>query len=266
MHAHIDDVPAVEMAPGVVERVLMGPDQSNPLARVEAKHYVLTNGGTVVFDEPMTEFQHYIISGSALVGGSLMHQDTGVFMPAGTHNPVNQMIGLRKHSISNIGEGETRIFTLAYKVPRPAFRWAKSRSKNLLQVPSKHQTGMGYTQLFTEEEHAVMGALRFHAVDMQTHTGHTHKHTIDKKTGKRKGGRNPEEAVYILRGTGETLFEDIVKSVRPGSFCWTPEGGEHGIYNPTDDILQYICMEFIHHDECWTERGYQGEKELVKWT
>jgi len=44
MHTHIDDVPAVEVAPGVVERVLMEPD--DPLARVKARHYVLTKGGT----------------------------------------------------------------------------------------------------------------------------------------------------------------------------------------------------------------------------
>ena len=266
MHVYIDDVPAVEIAPGVVERVLMEPKPDKPLDRVGAKHYVLTKGGTVVFDEPMTEFQHYIVSGCALIGRRLVYQDTGIFMPAGTHNPADQKRGLRRHSITNVGEGETRIFTLAYKVPRPAFRWAKSRSKNLYQVLTPHQTDMGYTQLFTEEEHAVMGALRMHAVDMQTHSGHTHKHRIDKKTGKRIGGRNPEEAIYILRGTGETLFEGVVKPVRPGSFCWTPEGGEHGIYNTTDDILQYICMEFIHHDECWTEREYQGEKSPTPWT
>jgi len=265
MHTHIDDVPAKEIAPGVVERILMEPDPDRPLDRVGARHYVLTNGGTVVFNEPMTEFQHYIVSGCALMGGRVVHQDTGMFMPAGTHDPESQNIGLRRHSITNAGESETRIFTLAYRVPRPAFRWAKSRTKNLYQVLTPHQTGMGYSQLFTEEEHAVMGALRMHAVDMQTHSGHTHKHVIDPKTGRRIGGRNPEEAIYILRGAGETMFEGVVKPVRPGSYCWTPEGEEHGIYNTSDDILEYICMEFVHHDDCWTERGYQGEKGLTEW-
>jgi len=60
MHVHIDDVEPVEIAPGVVERVLMKPEQSTPPG-FGARHYTLTNGGTVVFDEPMTEWQHYII-------------------------------------------------------------------------------------------------------------------------------------------------------------------------------------------------------------
>jgi len=261
MHTHIDDVPAVEIAPGVVERILMKKDPNNPFEHVEARHYTLTKGGTVVFDEEMTEFQHYIISGRTTRAPA----DTSLFMPAGSHRPVNQVRGLRTHSFTHAGEGETRIFTVAYRVPRPAFRWAKSRSKQLFQVLSPHQTGIGYTQLFTEEEHAVMGALRMHAVDMQTHPAGEHKGGFD-ETGKLRGHRNPEEIMFFLRGTGKAMAERIVYDVRPGSFLYTREGTEHGIWNTTDDILQYICMECIKHDKCWTEKGYQGEKSSTPWT
>ena len=253
MHVHIDDVPAVEIAPGVVERVLMRPDQSTPPG-FGARHYTLTNRGTVVFDEPMTEFQHYIISGH-VVGA---HQDTTIFVPAGDHNKAQQLAGKRKHSFTNWGEGETRIITLTHRVPRPAFRWAKSRRINLFEIPSPHAERWGVTQLFKEEAHAIMGALRMHAIDVQTHPGHHHhpKH------------RNPEgrlgEVLYFLRGTGEAIAEGVRYKVRPGSFCYSGMrrgelGGVHGIYNPTDDILQYFVVELVEQDKSWTGRGFHTE-------
>jgi len=253
MHVHIDDVEPVEITPGVVERVLMRPEDSVPPG-FGARHYVLTNGGTVVFDEPMTEWQHYIISGH-VVGA---HQDTAIFVPAGNHDKAQQLQGKCRHSFTQWGEGEARIITLLHRVPRPAFRWAKSRRINLFELPSPHAERWGATQLFKEEEHAIMGALRMHAIDVQTHPGHHHhpKH------------RNPEgrlgEVMYFLRGHGEAIAEGIRKEVRPGSFLHSGMrlgelGGVHGIYNPTDDILEYFVVELVEQDKSWTGRGFHGE-------
>lgn len=104
MHVNVSDVEGKEIAPGVVERVLVRPDQSVPPG-FSARHYVLTNGGRVVFDEPMTEFQHYIISG-CVVGA---HGDTAVFMPAGNHNKAQQIQGKCIHGFTHTGEGEARL-------------------------------------------------------------------------------------------------------------------------------------------------------------
>lgn len=268
MHHHIDDVKPVEIAPGVFERVLMRPEESRP-GGLGVRHYVVQEGATVTFEEPMTEFQHYVISGVGFYGANLVHGDTTIFAPAGTHSPANQKKGLRRHSISNVGEGDLRIFTLAYKVQRPAFRWAKSRVRNLHQVPTPHQTRYGYTQIITEEEHAIMGALKMHAVDIQTHPGGYGRGKVDPATGKKRGGRNPEEILYCLRGLGEFmggLEGGELRDARPGSFGYVSAGALHGIWHSTSDVLQYICMEFIEHDKSWTERGYQGEVRPEDWT
>jgi len=259
MYAHIDEVPAVEIAPGVIERILMNP-KNNIKQGFGARHYTLTKGGTVVFEEEMTEFQHYIISGCALAGKRLTHQDTAVFMAAGSHGPgPEQRLGLNRHGFAQIGESELRILTYSHKVPRPAFRWAKSRSRNLFEINSPHQDREGYSQPFTEEEHAVMGALRFHGVDIQTHPkGSIHGGRIDPNTGNWIGSRHNAESLYFLRGTGKSMEEGNIHDVSSGSFLFSRDFMPHGILNSTDDILQYIVMELVEHDKCWNGRLYQG--------
>ena len=260
MHVNVEDIKGKEIAPGVIERVLMTADQGDDEGMCSAYHYTLTDGGEFVIENEMTEYQHYIISGRTTRGTA----DTAIFAPAGTHDPVNQAKGLRVQRFKHVGEGETRIFVVAFQVPRPAFRWAKSRTRHLFQVLSPHQTSIGYSQIFTEEEHAIMGALRFHAVDIQTHPPGQHKGRFDAK-GELQGHRNPAEIMFFLRGTGKAMAEGVTYDVRPGSYLYTREGTLHGIWNPTDDILEYVCMELIEHDKTWTERGYQGETNRPAW-
>ncbi|MCK5347473.1 MAG: cupin domain-containing protein [Candidatus Heimdallarchaeota archaeon] len=261
MHRNIDDVAGIEISPGVFERVLMSKEEGDTEKMCSAHHYTLFDGGELVIENPMTEYQHYLISGRTTSGTA----DTAIFAPAGSHYPQNQAKGLRVHRLKHVGEGETRIFTVAHQVPRPAFRWAKSRTRHLFQVPSTHQTSISATQIFTEEEHAIMGALRFHAIDIQTHPPGQHKGTINEK-GEYIGHRNPAEIMYFLRGTGKAMAEGVMYDVRPGSYLYTREGTLHGIWNTTNDILEYICMELIEHDKSWTERGYQGETNRPVWT
>jgi mannose-6-phosphate isomerase-like protein (cupin superfamily) len=102
-------------------------------------------------------------------------------------------------------------------------------------------------QLITEEEHALMGALRMHALDVQTHPpmmiNPEHK--------------NPEEIMYILRGEGRAVCGDDSYMVSPGSLVYSREGEKHGIYNTSEKLpLQYFVLEFIEHDKMWSERGY----------
>ena len=63
MHVNVGDVRGREIAPGVVERVLMRWEEGDPEGMCCARHYTLSEGGTLIVEEPMTEFQHYIISG-----------------------------------------------------------------------------------------------------------------------------------------------------------------------------------------------------------
>lgn len=260
MHVNIEDIQGREISPGVIERVLMTKEQGDTEKMCSAHHYTLYDGGELVIENPMTEYQHYIITGRTDKGTA----DTAIFSPAGTHDPINQAKGLRVQRYKHLGEGETRIFTVAYQVPRPAFRWAKSRTRHLFQVPSPHQTSIGYSQIFTEEEHAIMGALRFHAVDIQTHPPGQHKGTLNEK-GEYIGHRNPAEIMFFLRGHGKAMAEGVLYDVQPGSYLYTREGTLHGIWNNSDGILEYICMELIEHDKSWTERGYQGETNRPAW-
>lgn len=107
-----------------------------------------------------------------------------------------------------------------------------------------------------------------HAIDIQTHPGGYGRGKIDPKTGKKIGGRNPEEILYCLRGFEEFmggLKGGDVSDAKPGSFGYVTEGSLHGIGHSTSDVFQYVCMEFIEHDKSWTERGYQGDVSPADW-
>ena len=240
MHVNIADVEEIKLSPEVVERVLLLPEQTDS-GDLTVKHHTLT-GGEIVFEEEGVEYQHYIISGCALKGGRFLHGDTGIFVPG------NSRFGEpHRHAFSHAGEGELRILTVIYKIPRPNFRWAKTRTKNLYQVEGS-LGGMYAQQLFTEEEHALMGALRMHSLDVQTHAPGVVLRTH----------RNPEEFGYILRGTGDVMSGDEWVKVRPGSLVYTGEGVPHAIKNSSGEHpLQYVAFEFTRQDESWTEMGYQ---------
>lgn len=247
MHVNINDIKCKEISPGVFERTLLRPENSMP-GGLGAKHYTLTSGGQVYFNEQLTEYQHYVILGCAKMNGphgDLLHQDSAWFLPCTSR--WNDSEPITKHSIVHGGEGEVRILTLTYKVPRPSFRWAKSRTHNLYKVPQYHSSKriVGYAQLFKEEEHAVLGALRMHALDIQTNTP-----GIELPDHK-----NPEEIMYILRGKGLGVSEGVEHQISAGSFLYTPEGGLHGIRS-VDETIQYIVVEFVHHDKMWIERAY----------
>lgn len=241
MHVNIKDRKGDEISPGVIERELLSRDQSSP-GGLAVHHYVLTSG-EVVFGEENVEYQHYIISGCGRMGGKLVHGETAIFVPG------SQRWGeVRQHRIAHEGEGELRIMTASYKTERTNFRWAKTRSRNLYQVPV-NVSNMVNQQLITEEEHAIMGALRMHALDVQTHAPGINLHDH----------RNPEEIMYFLRGTGEAVSGDNRYKVKPGSLIYAKEGDMHGIYNTNTELpLQYIVLEFIEHDKAWTEKGLIG--------
>lgn len=257
MHVNVNELKGNKIGPGVIERVLLKPENSKP-GGLGARHYILRAGGQIFFDEPLTEYQHYIITGCATMNGSngdLLHQDSAWFIPCNSRWSDSEPV--KKHSLGHEGEGEVRILTLSYKLPRPAFRWAKSRTNNMYKVPHFHSSRrmIGYTQLFKEEEHAVMGALRMHAVDIQTNTPGIPNYDH----------RNPEEIMYFLRGKGIGVAEGIEHEVSAGSFLYTPEGDIHGI-RQVEETLQYVVIEFVLHDKMWTERAYNNNwKPSLNW-
>jgi len=238
MHINIEERKGKEISPGVIERELLSRDQTSP-GGLAVHHYVLTRG-EVVFGEQNVEYQHYIISGCGGMGGKLVHGETAIFVPG------SQRWGEpRQHKIAHEGEGELRIVTASYKTRRTNFRWAKTRSRNLYQT-TVNISNIINQQLITEEEHAVMGALRMHALDVQTHP----------PLSNNPEHKNPEEIMYILRGTGEAISGDNRYHVKPGSLIYAKEGDTHGIYNTSKELpLQYFVLEFIEHDRSWTEKG-----------
>ena len=188
MHCHIDHVEAIQLAPGVTKRVLLRAEQS-ATGGLEVTHHTLT-GGQVALEGDGVEHQHYIVAGCALMRNRFHHSDTALFVPGCSR------FGERpQHTLAHTGETELRIVTAIYRTPHPNFRWAKTRSKNLYQSGAVNLGLINNQQLFTEEEHALMGALRMHAIDVQTHA----------PLMAYPEHRNPEEIIYVLRGTGEIL-------------------------------------------------------------
>jgi mannose-6-phosphate isomerase-like protein (cupin superfamily) len=237
LHVNIEDISGEELRKGLIERVLLRDDQSIP-GGFSARHYTIQSG-EIVFKEPTVEYQHYIIAGCALFGGRIIHSESAIFVPGS-----QKFDEPRKHRFMHMGESELRILTLTYRIPRPNHRWAKTRIKNLYEVNGV-LGNMYAQQLFTEEEHALIGALRFHSFDIQTHSPGIilpeHK--------------NPEEIAYILRGRGEISAENSCYKVRPGSLVYTPEGVPHSVKNTSNSKpLQYIATEFIRHEKMWSYR------------
>jgi mannose-6-phosphate isomerase-like protein (cupin superfamily) len=239
LHRHIDDVKPTEVHPGVFERLMLGPDDT-PHHNLTVKHHVLKQGGSLKFEDEMSEYQHYVISGCALWGGMYVHSDTTVFVPGNKAG----------HTIAQAGETDLHLYTSVYKAPKPYFRWAKARAFNFYEAQyTSFRASTINRQLITEEQHAISGAYRMHALDIQITPPHNEVsvHT------------NPEESMYFLRGVGEALSEGERVKVRPGSFVHTPVDVQHGIFNTHDKLpLEYFVLEYIEQDKAWTERGYQA--------
>lgn len=238
-HSSIFDVSGKRLSRGVVGRVLLSRSQSAS-GDLEVNHYVVRNGGKLQFGLKDTEYQHYVISGCAILNGKFLHGDSTVFFPA------NSKFGeLRRHSVCHAGEGELRMLTASYHAKRSNFRWAKTRTRNLYEVPVSVGAIINQ-QLMTEEEHATMGALRMHALDIQTHA----PFAVNAEH------RNPEEIMYVLRGQGRAVAAGRSFPVKPGSLIYSREGDVHAMYNPSKTLsLQYLVLEFIAHDEMWSSRG-----------
>jgi mannose-6-phosphate isomerase-like protein (cupin superfamily) len=238
MHVTIFDTQPEIISDGIEERTLLNYCQTQ-YGNLCVKHHVLSKG-EVFFTDMDSEFQHYIISGCAQMGSTLLHGDTAVFVPGNSRFGEDH-----KHSFKHTGEGELRILTAIYKLPRPNFRWSKVHSKNLYEVVGGF-TGMYAQQLFTEEEHALIGARRMHSIDVQTHPP-----LVELPLH-----RNPEEFGYILRGYGEVYSDGKWTKVSPGSIVYTREGVPHSIKNTShDNPLQYVAFEFTKQDESWDEMG-----------
>jgi len=240
MHVNIEDVEGIKVSEGVVERTLLSRDQSTP-GGLAVNHYVVSSE-EIVFGEENVEYQHYIISGCGRMGSRLVHGETTIFVPG-----AQRWDKVRKHTIAHEGEGELRVITASYKTNRKNFRWAKTRVKNLYQT-TPNISNIVNQQLITEEEHAIMGALRMHALDVQTHA----------PLANNPVHINPEEIMYVLRGTGEAVSGKQRYKVKPGSLIYASEGVDHGIYNTSAEYpLQYLVLEFIEHDKAWTEKTYK---------
>jgi hypothetical protein len=239
LHVNINDVPGREIAPGVVERTLLASFKT-PLGSLTIKHYILSECGRVEYGVSFTEYQHYIIQGCATQNhpdGSLLNQDTAWFVPC---NAPWSGEPTKRHSICHAGEGEVRVLTISYEVDRPAFRWAKTRTRNLHMVPQPHSGRrlVGYIQIFTEEEHALMGALRMHGLDVQT---------------------NPLGVSHLK---GLAFSDGESHEIGPGSMVYTPEGAIHGI-RIVEEPIQYIVTEFIDHPKMWSERARSSCTEAM---
>jgi mannose-6-phosphate isomerase-like protein (cupin superfamily) len=225
---NVEDVQGEEIAPGVIKRVLLTPENTGrgPPGELKVNHYTLSKGGILVLDDPGVEYQDYIISGSVLYGIKYIHGNTTVFTPSG-----------KKHSYRHAGESEARIISTTYSVPHPSHRWCKSRLAILTEEFEQ--------QLMTEEFHGLTGAHRFHALDIQTWD--------------RKEHTNPEETAYFLRGTGKMRVHDNWFDVKPGTLCYSEEGALHAVKNTNQEglPLQYYVMEYTEQDKMWSQRGYK---------
>ena len=231
---NIDEITPEEIAQGVMKRVLLRPDETGkgPSGDLTVTHYTLNKGGILVLDEPNVEYQDYIISGTALFGRRYIHANTTIFCPTSNVRSHHE-----KHTYVHAGESELRILSHTHTVPRPSHRWCKTRMSQL-SFPLADE------QLMTEEFHGLVGAHRFHALDIQDHN--VPEHT------------NPEETAYFMCGTAKMRSGDKWYDVRAGSLVYVEEGDTHEIRKTGEKPLHYFVMEYVEQDKMWSNRGIQG--------
>jgi len=239
MHVLAADVDSVELAQGVQSRTLLEPSESKPEG-VGVMHTTLKPGSEMVFDKPMTEYLHYVISGCIGFGGldgDLLPSNTAIFIPCVKAGPD---ACTSKHVIAQTGESETRILTVECKVTKPAFSWAKRLDRNLYHVPQYH-SGLqitGQTKILKEDKLMLMGSSRIHCVKVQSQSIGT---TIPPYKG-------PEEIMYQLSSRGELMSGGKNVKTRPGYFVYTPKDELHGINNVHEKFpLQYVLIELVEH-------------------
>ena len=242
MHVIATEVPARARA-GVTSRTLLKPENSQSGA-VKVSHITLQLGSEIVFDEPMTEYLHYIIKGCIGFGGldgDLLPSNTAIFIQCAKTGPEPYT---SKHTIAQTGESETRLLTVACKVSKPAFSWARRLDRNLYHIPQYHSGKQvtGQTTVLREEELIVRGSSRIHCVKVQSQGTGT---TIPPYSG-------PEEIMYLLSSEGELDSDGEKVETRPGSFIYTPEGKMHSINNKHERFpMQYVLVELVDHEKIW---------------
>lgn len=243
MHVIATDVDPINANQGVATRTLLKPENSQS-GVLSVSHITLQPGSEIVFDEPMTEYMHYVIQGCIGFGGldgDLLPSNTAIFIPCAKTGPEPYTA---KHTIAQTGESETRLLTVACKVSKPAFSWSRRIDRNLYHIPQYHSGKQvtGQTKVLSEEELLVLGSSRIHCLKVQSQATGT---SIPPYSG-------PEKIMYQLSSEGELDADGKKVKTRPGSFIYTPEGEMHGINNTHDRFpMQYVLVEFVDHEETW---------------
>jgi mannose-6-phosphate isomerase-like protein (cupin superfamily) len=223
----IDDVEGREIAPGVIERVLLKPEQTNgrPSGDLTVKHYTLSKGGTLSIGSRDAEHLEYVITGTVLrpraERSRYLFANTVVLAPYGTSTVYIQA-----------GEGEARILSHVYSIPNPTKGWGRADSQELEDYWGERQS---HAPMPAAAKMHRMGGVSPQLKDITLHT-------------------NPAETAYFMRGRGTMRSGDRVYDVSPGSLVYTMEHELHEIRNSDiiNDPLHYIVIEFHDHDPSWT--------------
>lgn len=256
---NIDDVSGEEISPGVVKRVLLSPEQNGwgPPGELTVTHYTLTKGGSFTINENpeylddddeviYAEHQDLVVSGTVKFQidnlplwywtdaphikkgydwprkSPFLQQGTTVFIPTN-----------RRRTYTHAGESDARLVIHSYSCPKRSHRHNKHRTAKM---------GLGPSQLFSEEQHALIGAQRIHAIDYQTFDVLYHA--------------NPEETCYFMFGKGKMLSGEEWYDVGPGSLIYVQEAEAHEIKSDKNEQLNYVCLEYMEQDKMWRNRGY----------
>jgi len=223
---NVSDVEGEEIFPGVIKRTLLKPKNNGkgPSGELQVDHFTIFDGARLTLENSGLERQDFIVSGALFFGRRYIFGNTTVFSPSG-----------KTVSYIHDGEVEARLVSTTYTIPHESHKWCKTRLSTLREDYEE--------QLMTEEFHALTGAHRFHAIDIQTWDREPH--------------RNPEETAYFLRGEGVMTVNEDSYEVRPGSLVYSEEGALHSINNTgKQNRLQYYVMEYTEQDRMWSIRSY----------
>ncbi|MBQ03220.1 hypothetical protein CL673_00695 [Candidatus Bathyarchaeota archaeon] len=241
MHVIATEVNPINTKQGVEIRTLLKHENSQS-GVLSVSHITLQPGSEIVFNDPMTEYMHYVIQGCIGFGGlsgDLLPSNTAIFIPC-TKTGTEPYIA--KHTIAQTGEAETRLLTVACKVSKPAFSWSRRLDRNLYHIPQYHSGKQitGQTKVLNEQELIGLGASRIHCVKVQSQATGTE---IPPYCG-------PERIMYQLSSTGELDSDGDKVRTRPGSFIYTPEGEMHSVNNTHEKFpMQYVLVEFVDHEQ-----------------
>lgn len=229
---NIKDIEAKEISPGVMERILVKPEET--VSKITGiKHLTIETRKKYASESGASETILYAISGYGNLGYS------GIFVPR--YHVLFEFEGgkfsimppSRKFFVENVGEGLFRVLMIYYRLP-------KMVSKGSVEIFDKdfppRQDRLACTDslvLLPPEMVIAKGLEKFSVLEYEIYHPYG---------GKREwtSASNVESCFYVLRGEGKATIDNKEYEITAGSAVYIPPATSAFLENVGKDVLVFL--------------------------